>query len=185
LSANWSVLPPVGGITIYESFEVSLHPLRLQIDARIGRRIMEYLWPARKNRNAISDRERDVDSDSTDPPARASLDSSRVQRIQGASISNTRLEPPALRRLGASRSFTDLRSTARQGTNSLYLQRNRSTDILDSETTVSEFGEIHARSKSRAGIRKGTMAGKRKEGDAAEMRTRSSQKTFILVRISR
>ena len=51
LLADWTVLPPVGGITIYEAFEVTLHPIRLQIDTRVGRRIMEYVWPARRDRN--------------------------------------------------------------------------------------------------------------------------------------
>ena len=48
--ADWTVLAPVGGITIYERFEVQLHPFRLQLHAAMGRKIMEYLWPARRTR---------------------------------------------------------------------------------------------------------------------------------------
>src|SRR3954447_24491095 len=54
LLADWTVLAPVGGITIYEEFDLSLHPMRLRVDAKVGVRIMEYLWPARKQRKRLN-----------------------------------------------------------------------------------------------------------------------------------
>ncbi|MCO5584896.1 hypothetical protein L7F22_038828 [Adiantum nelumboides] len=44
LVAAWSVLPPVGGIAIVDHFELHLHPLRIQIERRIGRQIEEYIF---------------------------------------------------------------------------------------------------------------------------------------------
>ncbi|KAE9390838.1 hypothetical protein BT96DRAFT_945838 [Gymnopus androsaceus JB14] len=52
--SEYSTLPPVGGITIYESFELSLHPLQLQIDAKVGHRIIEYGYPSQKSRHCKS-----------------------------------------------------------------------------------------------------------------------------------
>lgn len=40
----WSMLPPVGGIAMVERFEVHLHPIRLQIEQKIGKQIQEYLF---------------------------------------------------------------------------------------------------------------------------------------------
>ncbi|KAG8682942.1 hypothetical protein FRC09_016416, partial [Ceratobasidium sp. 395] len=43
--AEWSVLAPVGGIPIVNSFVLDLHPIRLQIERKVGRRIMAYIFP--------------------------------------------------------------------------------------------------------------------------------------------
>ena len=43
--SSWIVPALVGGISIYEKFEVDLHPLRLQLDTKVGQRITEYIWP--------------------------------------------------------------------------------------------------------------------------------------------
>ncbi|KAG9126473.1 hypothetical protein FRC07_003289 [Ceratobasidium sp. 392] len=43
--AEWSVLAPVGGIPIVNSFMLDLHPIRLQIERKVGRKIMAYIFP--------------------------------------------------------------------------------------------------------------------------------------------
>ncbi|QRV87312.1 Apt1 domain protein [Ceratobasidium sp. AG-Ba] len=43
--AEWSILAPVGGIPIVNSFILDLHPIRLQIERKIGRKIMSYIFP--------------------------------------------------------------------------------------------------------------------------------------------
>ncbi|KAF9055459.1 hypothetical protein BDZ89DRAFT_1056032 [Hymenopellis radicata] len=187
LVSDWSLLPPVGGITIYENFDLSLHPMRLQIDAKVGRRIMEYLWPARRTRN-ISD---DTIADSLDaqqrkmlPPARTSLDTPRAlgHSKQASEPEIAKLAPPTgLRRLGTSRSFTNLREAASSRPQPLRaptLSRTRSSTALGREAQVAD-------SERRVKNNKADIVEEPKQrGDAAEMRTRSSQKTFVLVRIS-
>ncbi|KAK7470536.1 Protein SABRE [Stygiomarasmius scandens] len=190
LLANWAVLPPVGGITIYENFEVTLHPLRLQVDARVGRRILEYLWPSRKKRRQESDgKQSEVVNDEPTRPVilpRVSLDtaipkSPKISRELSDS-SESGLVPPSLRRLGVSRSFTDLRSSAAESSPFLSrssLQRTRSSELLRSDPDASELKD-GKRFKHRHDLNQKVN----KFGDAAEMKTRSSQKTFVLVRIS-
>lgn len=45
--AEWSVLAPVGGIPIVNSFSLDLHPIRLQIERKAGRKIMSYIFSDR------------------------------------------------------------------------------------------------------------------------------------------
>ncbi|KAF5390524.1 hypothetical protein D9757_002702 [Collybiopsis confluens] len=158
--SNWSVLPPVGGITIYESFELSLHPLRLQIDAKVGRRIMEYVYPARKHRRK-----------SIEGPPQA--DTAMDMALRSSSLA------PPLRKLGTSRSFTDLRSAAAQESTQVFLrpplQRTRSSEHLKrNQTTGDNLDKENKRQKTIS----------KRNGDAAEMKTRSSRKTFVFVKIS-
>ncbi|KAF5344064.1 hypothetical protein D9758_008855 [Tetrapyrgos nigripes] len=187
LLANWSILPPVGGITIYEAFELTLHPLRLQVDARVGRRILEYVWPSRKNRRAELQRKK-TDQLNEEPSRpvlqpRVSLDTaiptSPKMTREFSDSSSSGLSPPSLRRLGASRSFTDLRSSAAETSQALSrpkLHRTRSSELLRSNSEGPESRRPKSRHDSTQKVKK--------FGDAAEMRTRSSQKTFVLVRIS-
>lgn len=188
LLADWTVLAPVGGIAIYESFELSFHPLRLQIDAKVGRRIMEYLWPDRKQR--IMEVE-DAGSQSPFPqiqvakspvspvPSRSSLDSPRtLHNFRNAGDLNGNKLVLPLRRLGTSRSFTDLRSTRDY---TFLFQRNQSSDSINNVPSAPLLDQpfLTASNDSDADVLI------RKAGDAAEMKTRSSQKSFVLVRVSR
>ncbi|KAG6857080.1 hypothetical protein H0H87_009641 [Tephrocybe sp. NHM501043] len=168
LIASWSVLAPVGGIIIYESFEMSLHPIRLQIDARVGRRIMEYMWPARKDRHVEDD-----DTNPTTIDQRMSLDSPRTLHASkpGESSSKSQLVPP-LRKLGTSRSFTDLRASAKDTLNVPSLNKMHSSESLRKMALLGETEDNKNKTKTN------------KKDDAAEMKTRTSQKSFVLVRIS-
>ncbi|KAG6911191.1 hypothetical protein DXG01_003058 [Tephrocybe rancida] len=168
LIASWTVLAPVGGIIIYESFEMSLHPIRLQLDARVGRRIMEYLWPDRKNR-PVDDEEIPSTIDQ-----RMSLDSSRALHTSKQlpqESGNGRLVPP-LRKLGTSRSFTDLRGSAKDTLSVSALNKMHSSDSL---RKMALLGDSEGKNKGKSS----------KKDDAAEMKTRTSQRSFVLVRISR
>ena len=200
MSADWTILAPVGGITIYEAFELSLHPLRLQVDSKVGRRIMEYVWPNRKDPQVAID-DPPMKDKTLKPPlkidiksptsSRSSIDSPRALHRPVDSDEKALVSP--LRKLGASRSFTDLRlakDSGFLGPGSLlsppsFLQRTNSSDsinfasMLDVPDTPRPFG----------GLDLDISNSKRKEsndtGDAQVMMTRSSQKSFVLVRISR
>ena len=199
LLANWTVLAPVGGITIYEAFELSLHPLRLQVDSKVGRRIMEYVWPDRKDRQAAHDdtpakeealRPR-LEIDIKSPTSgRSSIDSPRALHRQADSDENT-LVP---RKFGASRSFTDLRLAKDSGflspgallSPSSFLKRTQSSDsvsfasMMDAPETPRPNGGFDS-DVSDPILRKES----KDAGDAQVMKTRSSRKSFVLVRISR
>ncbi|KAK0552268.1 Protein SABRE [Tilletia horrida] len=56
LFASWVVLAPVGGIAIIEDFELNLHPVRLSIELKVGREIMDYVFGS-KRRQALQDQE--------------------------------------------------------------------------------------------------------------------------------
>ena len=195
--ADWTVLPAVGGITIYERFEVTLHPMRLQIDTRIGRRIMEYVWPARRERQHTDEietfetltespiTEEPVDivviPESPMSPRRSSWDVSPRTREDHHHTAPT----SPLRKLGTSRSFTDLRKAR---TDSLLsptptLHKTRSTEGLAHEARY----PTRQNSKSGGDAKERLLPlSKRKDiDDATEMKTRSSQKTFIWVRVNR
>lgn len=171
LDADWAVLAPVGGITIYEKFQLDFHPIRLQLDASLGQRIMEYVWPARRSRNRGTDTVSSYDTHH--PKPRASLDSSKLNQPR-SSLDCTSLTPP-LRKLGSSRSFTDLRSTAANAMITSYPatqsnQHSLTTDALD-----------ESRRHRHMIIRQVSSEHKT---DFDEMKTRSSQKNFVLVKIS-
>jgi hypothetical protein len=188
-------LAPVGGITIYESFELSLHPMRVQVDAKVGRRIMEYVWPARRHRNlAIEDKanaERSVqkiedDISTSRPPSRKSLDSSRALDNPQISFDSRGLAPPPLQRLSASRSFTDLRNSSTASDfpptpRSAVPHKSRTADVFRSTSNFPDPPDSLVKRRNEAA----KLIERPKIGDAAEMKTRSSQKTFILVKISR
>ncbi|EGO01866.1 hypothetical protein SERLA73DRAFT_71025 [Serpula lacrymans var. lacrymans S7.3] len=185
--AGWTVLAPVGGITIYEEFKLNLHPIRLQLDARLGRRIMEYVWPARRSRNSTTNG--DPTSDTTGPidiapspkpngPSRSSMDSPRPLQNPRISLDSNQLAPPSLRK-GVSRSFTDMRSAAAESRGSPNPLKRKST--LRAVIPGPESGDEQKKLKN--GVSKYT-GHDRQVDDTMEMKTRSSQKTFILVKIS-
>ncbi|KAF9247308.1 golgi-body localization protein domain-containing protein [Melanogaster broomeanus] len=144
LEAEWTILAPVGGITIYEKFQLDFHPIRLQLDAGLGRRILEY-------------------------------DSSRLPRRPRGSLDSNRLAP-GLRRLGAPRSFTDLRSAAAEST--------RESAITASQSSLRVTPPDLTSNEDCRAVRKVVREDRPDKDDAVEMKTRSSQKTFILVKIS-
>ncbi|KAG8929196.1 hypothetical protein FRC02_005895 [Tulasnella sp. 418] len=47
-TAEWIVLPPVGQISIVEKLEIKMHPVKVQIERKVGREIQEYISPKAK-----------------------------------------------------------------------------------------------------------------------------------------
>ncbi|PCH41098.1 hypothetical protein WOLCODRAFT_89020 [Wolfiporia cocos MD-104 SS10] len=199
LLADWTVLPPVGGITIYERFELTFHPMRLQIDSRIGRKIMEYIWPARRHRQNTEDELQTFDlpqespppmeespppmeaivvvPDSPTSPRRSSWDVS--PRI---SVDSSKLSVAPTRKLKPSRSFTDLRNAPSESLRIPKLHRTRSTDALGSLAAHEQSAGSKATDDSKERV---SPVQQRKEiDDATEMKSRSSQKTFVWVKVS-
>lgn len=200
--SEWTVLPPVGGITIYQNFELTLHPMRLQIDTRVGRRIMEYMWPARRKRGDVEPVPEIPDQDELDLPPSApsspvaarsplptptpiarspTLKHSRRASADIPSPTRTNtLAVPGLRKTPTSRSFTDLRGAANGSLQVPKLHKTRSTDALITLSPSTSFGQGSKSSDE-------TRSSRRKQvsDDAALMKTRSSQKTFVLVKVSR
>ncbi|KZO94872.1 hypothetical protein CALVIDRAFT_538650 [Calocera viscosa TUFC12733] len=50
---SWSTLAPVSGISIIRSFELQFHPIRLQIERKVGRQIMDYIFARSTKRKDI------------------------------------------------------------------------------------------------------------------------------------
>lgn len=156
--------------------------MRLQIDAKLGARILEYLWPARKRRKSHAGVQSSrnvhallVHSSSSSRPhtrSRTSLDSPTSWNEYQENAASRTLAVPS-RGLGMSRSFTDLRKSVNDSSELIPLTRTRSSHGMET-LVVSSKRDSHDFSLKR---------GKRE--DAVEMKTRSSQKTFVLARVSR
>lgn len=50
-AALWNTHAPVGGIAIIERFELHLHPIKLQLEHRVGRKILDYLFAERQQKS--------------------------------------------------------------------------------------------------------------------------------------
>lgn len=117
-------MPPVGGISILDDFKLRFHPLRIQIDASVGQKTQDYLFPKdRRNRfhsvEALSPEDRQSESpESPSPPGGSSQ------------LAATFLKPRAL--VARSASHTDLRAAV-ESTPGPRLHRTRSTDALHSD----------------------------------------------------
>ena len=64
----WNALAPVGGISIVEQFELHLHPVRLQLEHRVGRQILDYVFSQRRSKPAD---EEDESTGSDTPSAKS------------------------------------------------------------------------------------------------------------------
>jgi hypothetical protein len=125
LRARWKTMPPVGGISILDDFKLRFHPLRIQIDASVGQKIQDYLFP-KDRRNRFHSVET-LNPEGRQPESPESLES--PSHPSGSSQSAaTRLKPrvPVAR----SASHTDLRRAAVESTPSPRLHRTRSTNAL-------------------------------------------------------
>lgn len=194
------MLPPVGGITIYEDFELKFHPMRLQLNTRVGRRIMEYVWPARRQRRHAADQTRSFDTTSefaqalkevsqpsqpsTQPPRRMSADLVRSRKSLDVHTSS----PPAGPKLSASRSFTDLRAKTTDTLRVPTLHRTASSEALVPRTGSPGPGRratFHVKPSEGLKDRSSSSATQKEIDDATEMKSRTSQKTFVWVKIAR
>lgn len=154
---------------------------------------MEYVWPARRNRDSISSSDREVDSAASsatiiqraasNDASRSSLDSHPVVKY-GNRISSDEQRRPTLgfpsRRLTSSRSFNDLRSTSRLQSGYLASPGPEKSDLFFNKNE-SRPANIRRNSSNLLDV---TSKQKSKD-DAIEMKSRSAQKTFVLVQVSR
>lgn len=161
---------------------------------------MEYIWPDREERKkaAIASNtppanqgQAIVPEITIKSPGRSSVDSPRG--LQSPQRSEQTLPMPPLRKLGSSRSFTDLRTTAKEESSLFsptflkpqgllsppgFLKRTYSSESVNfaSMLDAANAGEADASD---------TAAEKSATDDAQLMKTRSSQKTFVLVKVAR
>lgn len=165
------MLPPVGGISIYSNFQLDLHPIRLQIEAEVGRKLLEYVWPARRARNGtqlllVDD---GPDASSTNDSSIATLDRPKTRQDTLAVSGN----PPRERGLARPRSHNNLRVHTRP-----TLHRFKSS------TALNEASDGKSDDDRRGMIKRAPKSDE--EMGAAAMRMRSTQqKTFFRVHIPR
>jgi hypothetical protein len=114
--------------------------------------------------------------------ARSSLDSPRSPAPKKASLSAT-LSPPV--KLSASRSFTDLRSADSLAPPSRPLLHRTASSGALRQASGPIAPPMDPSPKKNRSQSSNKVVQLKKAGDAAEMKTRSSQKSFVLVRISR
>lgn len=198
LEADWTVLAPVGGITIYERFVLDFHPMRLQLDGRVGRNVMEYLWPAKRNHRKDSVPDKGVD-ELPDMKAvaiptgkglgqRSSLDSPRIIAPSLLHTGEDISRVPRSKTLGNPRSFSDLRNM-NKSSSSHHEMRMQWSPSTSSEANMSKQSDADSSQDGKTESTSETImiprTGNERKNDAIEMRSRSSQKTFILVKISR
>jgi hypothetical protein len=194
LYTEWKLIAPVGGISIYEYFHVILHPMRLQIETRMGSRLMEYVWPERRRRKQSESApgtpttsrnrrmtEAIVEPRTPAPGGRASMETPRSTDHGGRSFDQTRLVPPQLRRKGTSRSFTDLRSASRdqQHERDVAPEFARAFSSYAFPPAATPAGEWPGAQSSSA------LDKDKARGEADEMKSRSVQKSFVDVRVER
>ncbi|KAL5488078.1 FMP27 [Sanghuangporus weigelae] len=195
MEADWTVLAPVGGITIFERFILDLHPIRLQLEARVGKRIMEYVWPARRDRRrleqlSLTPEDHDASAETSHSHdtghhrpfvnRRQSVDdASPIHHKKRYSAEGARLLRPDSRRITSSRSFTDLRGVSRQKSETSVSPNYFTSNKSFTEFPFHETNQMNSDSAP-TNLPLNTSIG----DDAAEMKTRSAQKTFVLVRIS-
>jgi hypothetical protein len=170
---------------------------------------MEYVWPDREKRRTPTDDSPEKEKtpvppleirikSPTSPAGRSSIDSPRGLHTPKRTIdSNGQTTLPTLRRLGSSRSFTDLRSArgdeplsppafmGPQGFLSApaFLKRTHSSDSVNFSSmleTTPAPGRSHTVDPEVI-----DTPDRRLPDDAQVMRSRSSQKSFVMVRISR
>ncbi|GAA6043699.1 hypothetical protein JCM8097_007486 [Rhodosporidiobolus ruineniae] len=155
-AALWNSLAPVGGISIVERFELHLHPVRLQLEHRIGKQIVDYLFSERDQKP----NDREDGSSSHKPPSP--------------------LVPPT--NMQASRSVDSL-TLPRSSQPSTTTLAGRSSGALTSSSASIRSAEHRVRKTVSAEV---LAPESQEEGlDADEMRRRAaSYRTFIFVEIT-
>lgn len=161
MKGQWSVLAPVGGISIYSDFKIELHPIRLTLETQLGNKILAYILPNRHNgdeTHSVSDR------DPGNDPVNVTEDSL-------LSAPSTRSNRSSL----TSRSLSNLTQTYFESPQSEYhapgLPKSRSSTALVAVRTTTSKAEAHATNTTGA------------KNDLSEMQQRSNQKTFVLAEI--
>lgn len=112
LRVKWHMLEAVGGIPVLDDFEVSLFPLKIQLERELGQKVFEYMFPnvgssafenggfsplIIKNMKAVGDEEDGEDAENTDqtssPYESGSIETDDQQSLKGPGSIELRLQP--------------------------------------------------------------------------------------------
>ncbi|EJU06094.1 hypothetical protein DACRYDRAFT_97695 [Dacryopinax primogenitus] len=167
--ASWSTLAPVSGISIIRSFELHFHPIRLQIERKVGRQIMDYIFARSARRKEIEGPDRPVarsnGSGTSASTPRSSVfplskrHSSGPQEVERSTDEVGKLQKPRVI-LNRPSSFQDV-TRAGSGPHPKSLKHVSSSEALLSASSPTE------------------------NRDALEMRTRAAQnRTFLEINVA-
>ncbi|KAL8791768.1 MAG: hypothetical protein Q9195_005644 [Heterodermia aff. obscurata] len=111
LQVHWHMLEAIAGIPVLDQFEVNLHPLRVQLEREIGKKLFEYIFPGVgtgkekdgsfspflvKNMNPVEDEDEDSDVETqhsiSDVTGHGTTGSSDEQQTRSGSL-EMRLRP--------------------------------------------------------------------------------------------
>ena len=169
--------------------------MRLQLEAKLGRRIMEYVWPDRRNRDhpELTLGEHQQDDENLDGSQEVFITVSEHEHGSRSSLDSPRslqklhvpTDTPTLRHLGASRSFTDLRHASTFDRKLIDLPKSVSTESLISTSALARTKTNEVGMSLPSGSATNVAQKHKHKDDASEMKSRSSQKTFVLVRVAR
>lgn len=150
ISIRWTMLGPIGGIPIMESFEVKLQPLKLQLENATGRRIFEYVFPASKTESPFivppktkSELEDESDTDSSDEE-RVDIEVLRRRDVDEQSLISNSTRPSTTSQ--ASRFRSPGKAASFNGSTSLFKQDSHT----DSESSVASSCRGIKKSKKRS-----------------------------------
>ncbi|GAA5855492.1 hypothetical protein JCM9279_006025 [Rhodotorula babjevae] len=171
----WNSLAPVGGISIIERFELHLHPVRLQLEHAVGRRILDYVFSTdRHNKpDEVDDGDAEHDKPRRDKPSPDVSRSSSSLNVPGLNAQANRSVD----------SFTAPRKSYASSTSLAATSSTGSDRALASSSASIRSTEHRLRKAVSADM---LVSDAREEGlDADEMRRRAaSNHTFIFVEIS-
>ncbi|PWZ01312.1 hypothetical protein BCV70DRAFT_158220, partial [Testicularia cyperi] len=212
LDAMWSVLPPVGGISIIDQFEFHLHPVRIQIELLLGRKIMDYIFGTKRERQKQEVQQKRIEHEVRKKEASTVKKKSPFARLLGSRKSQHPPPSPVIASdqdssLNSSRDHLAI-SSKNASSSDVQSSRRPSSD-LSREDLVLDSGSADRKSKSlknsssrnslksRPATPSSRNAGDDSEDDrkgdqyaiaqrnAAEMRSRASSfRTFVYVKIS-
>ncbi|KAI5479861.1 hypothetical protein MNV49_002419 [Pseudohyphozyma bogoriensis] len=174
----WNSLAPVGGISIVEQFELHIHPVRLQLEHRVGRRILDYLFVQRRKGNGDDSSEKKRSATPTPKPS-PSASTSSLSPLAASNGRNRSAESlvPSVRHVHvAGRPLSYLGDDR-----SPLSTPNRSSTFL-TPSSASVNGDSTRRLHKAPSTEVLTPQGQEEGLDAEEMRLRASlNRTFVLV----
>ncbi|CDR46544.1 RHTO0S12e05996g1_1 [Rhodotorula toruloides] len=127
-AALWNTHAPVGGIAIIERFELHLHPIKLQLEHRVGRKILDYLFAERQQKTG--------DGGDDTPSSR---NGSRLSLPASNSSASRSAESLALPRPSQSSSTANLPLTSSSG--SIRSVETRVRKAISTEALINEDRE--------------------------------------------
>ncbi|CAD6932138.1 unnamed protein product [Tilletia controversa] len=180
LEAKWKVLAPVGGIAIIETLDLNLHPVRLSIELKVGREIMDYIFGS-KRRQALQGQEAritEVGEEPTAIPANAEHFPKKAKRkgLFGFLSTNKGKESATPSRLAVPSSATNderevARSERHRSSPTKRQGRSRSREPREhrpAEERRRSFEDVRSKSRTRRGEREQELGGDSDSEDAGD-----------------